>query len=76
MATGHFFVHFSKMANQDIKQDTLICQSNSYKHDKMADQFRYSISYSGARHIIYVNLCLTDAARATSSRTCTTAAPP
>ena len=45
-------VHFSKMANQNIKQDILKYangQSNSYKHDKMADQFRYFISFSACR---------------------------
>ena len=40
---------FSKMADQNIKQDTFKYtngQSNSHRHDKMADQFRYSILYS------------------------------
>ena len=40
---GHwpFSVHFSKMADQNVKQGTLKYyangQLNSYKHDKMAD---------------------------------------
>ena len=40
MATGHFLCISPKIANQNIKQDTLKYangQSNSYKHDKMAD---------------------------------------
>ena len=43
---GHwpFSVHFSKMADQNIKQDTLKLIANQihinyyYRHDKMADQ--------------------------------------
>ena len=38
-------MHFSKMANQNIKQDTASAQSNSYKYGKMANQLRYFISY-------------------------------
>ena len=42
-------VHFSKFADQNLKQDTFEYtsgQSNSCRHDKMADQFRYPVLYS------------------------------
>ena len=48
---GHwpFSVHFSKMADQNIKQDTFKCtngQSNPYyRHDKMVDQHRNLLKY-------------------------------
>ena len=44
--TGGHWPFSSKMANQNIKQDTFKhtnSQSNSYRRDKMADPFRYSI---------------------------------
>ena len=51
-----FSMHFSKMANQNVKQDTFKYtngQSNSYRHDKMAIQFRYSIWYS----VLVISAC-------------------
>ena len=44
-----FSVHFSKLADQNLKQDTFKYtsgQSNSCRHDKVADQFRYPVLYS------------------------------
>ena len=52
---GHFLCISPRCPNKiSIKQDTPMARSNSYKHmTKMADQYKYSISYS-------VSLCFPD----------------